>query len=60
MTRLEQKKFVQNFEKYLSNQDLLEFQDSASTGLWTGSIEKQALFDYWLQINDISTGRVIN
>ena len=41
---------LQNFEKNISPELLLEFKDALSKGSWTGNIEKKALFEYWHQI----------
>ncbi|XP_076670556.1 uncharacterized protein LOC143369932 [Andrena cerasifolii] len=44
------KQHLQNFEKNIPPELLLEFKNALSNGSWTGNIEKKALFEYWLQI----------
>ncbi|XP_036151114.1 uncharacterized protein LOC105833505 [Monomorium pharaonis] len=58
LTETERRKFLQNFENNLSAELLLEFKNALSKGSWTGDIEKKALFEYYVQINQISTGNI--
>ncbi|XP_074096535.1 uncharacterized protein LOC141525801 isoform X1 [Cotesia typhae] len=52
----EEQRFLHEFEKNLQEELLLDFYAAASSGSWTGDVEKKALFDYWLQIYKNSTG----
>lgn len=48
------------FENNLSFQLLQDFKNAESSKLWTGSIDKKGLFEYWLQIKKETFGIHIN
>ena len=47
---------LQSFEENLSVDLLQQFEDAALTGVWTGEVENQGLFDYWLRIKTTTLG----
>jgi len=52
----DEKQFVQLFEKNIPMNLLQAFKEALENGVWTGDIEKKALFEYWFKINKKSLG----